>query len=237
VYALAHLTLRHEFAAARFVHYCLAATADDTRSSLRRQLFAHIPVFIEFHRGRFPDLEAAFREEISIRLARGQEDFALLFRAAETLRFEPPMAVIEAFLATAGTLLRARAGLEHLAQRDDAAAVAALVRFAEGRRRFMRAAVATLARMTAAEAAPALEGFLAAPDPATRRAAVFGYFSVPHGEEGLPVALAYLNSDADAGAKRALVRELRYRNEAFFAILEQNAEAIEDEALRASVLR
>ena len=118
-FALLHPAMLQEEGWARLAHSYLSATRKTTRTVLRGYLYSFLPVFLEFHRGRFPDLEEALTAEILQLVQAGDKRLRLLFTAAESLGYFLPIDLIEKRLAQATDFQAHSALLLHLGARDD----------------------------------------------------------------------------------------------------------------------
>ncbi len=231
LFGLMHLAMLHDLEVARFSHFYLMATWNEALSSTRLKLYDYIPSFLEFHAGRFPDLEGAFQRDIAEKLSQGRGDMQRLFEAMRSLKFFPPLENLRPMLSAAATLQQVNLAVEHLAQRDDLDALRNLMRFIRERGDFqspaVKSALAALARMSIPEAENALKSFMAMRKRPSFEPAIWAYFSVPRDPETARFAMGYLNSEAELKSKEAFLTRLRAKNLEVYRLLEAHLAEIE----------
>ena len=240
-FGLVHIAMLHPVELAEFVHYYLVAPEGDGPSFMRQKMYDFIPVFLRFHKGRFPDLESDFEGDLLARLNRRSKDLRRLFAAMNRLDIRPPIATVERLLAGASTYLDRNTLMEHLAARNDREAVAVLTRAihrtSDSRGSDLAAALRALATMNVAEANAALGRYLASDDVRVLTLAMTAYFSVSRDESAVRLALRFLNSSASLKDKRRLVLRLRSSNGEILAAVAARRSELADKAVRDLIRR
>jgi hypothetical protein len=242
-FSLTMLAMLHEVETAGFAHYYLVVTRDEPNAFLRQKLYDFIPVMLQFYRGRFPDLEDAFRSDIVEKLQAGKGDVQRLFTAMRALGFQLDLETAWKMLSAASDLQHVTLLVNHIADRNDEGAVQALTRFIDRKDDFQSShvhlALAALARMSTPEAERVLlNRYLSgrrrdAVEPATR-----AYFAVPREPTAATLALRFLNSpETDLKGKEAFINFLRQKNPLVLEELRKRAAEISSEPVRAPVLR
>jgi uncharacterized small protein (DUF1192 family) len=222
-FSLAHLAVLHGDELARFAHYFLAATRDAPRSTLRRTLFDYLPVFLRYHKGRYPDLERDIEEEILRHLREPRGNLQVYYGAMDTLGYRPPIEVFDPLLEAAMSHAEILPVVLHLQARNNSAAVAILAR------NILRVPAELewkaemlldgLARMSAPEAARALRELVRTSNENLSRIALLAYLAVPRDQSSLPLLEEFLGSGFAPETKRPVIRRLRERQPALVEAL------------------
>ena len=235
-FGLVHLAMLHDVELAEFSHYYLIATRGDSRSYMRKRVYDFIPVFLEYHAGRFPDLEAAFRQDILEELPGSFAYLPGLFGAMKALGFQPPIRELERFFTPNATLQQIQLLIQYLIARNDRGAVLLLSRFARKELRTgtwkAGAAMRALARMTTVEARDILDSYLESRDRALLREATMAYFWDPRDRGSADIALRLLASPVEMKHKRGFVGLLRRRNAEVLAALRERLDEVDSDELK-----
>ncbi len=240
-FALSQLAMLHEPETAELMHYLFAATRSDSRSLIQQWLVGYAPVFLRFHGDRFPDFRRDLEQELIRRVETGDGRLHATFAAIRSLGFRPPIDFVARHLVSASTLQRMQLITGHLEDRDDAEAVALLVKTIESVADFTAqktlACLRALARMTAPEAAAALESYLRSPAPGAADGAVLAFFGLARGPESAGTAFRYLDSRATPAGKKRLLGALRLRNREVLEAVAARVGEIRDPETRELVAR
>jgi hypothetical protein len=215
-FSMMHLVMLHEEELARFAHYYLAASWDARLGGTGMLVYDYLPLFLEYHAGRFPDLEQALRRSVSEKLASGQENIAVLFAAMKFLRYVPDIDVVRALLDKADSLHDATVLVDHLADRDDRPATVAVNDFLRKQQDFNSSlaavALGALARMKNDDAQKAIAFYLSGRNRQSVEPALRAYFSLPRLPGDAVELRAWLGSSADEARKVSLLGALRRNN-------------------------
>jgi hypothetical protein len=84
-------------------------------------------------------------------------------------------------------------------------------------------------------ASQAFEQCLASPAKEVRESATMVYFSRPRGPEALPLAMSFLESDADINRKRMLIYNLLASSPAIFETLKKDVDTLSSEDVRQTI--
>ena len=240
-FALMHPAMMQEEGWARLAHTYLSVTRKTTRTVLRGYLYSFLPVFLEFHRGRFPDLEEALTAEILQLVQGGDKRLRLLFSAAESLGYFLPIDLVERRLTQATDFQAHSALLLHLGARDDKDAVRVLKHFiSQNMRRYGGAvsqALVTLVKMSAPGVEQVFRELTWTKDAFTYSKAIRAYFAIPRHEGFAPEARRYLNSRVSFPDKRLFINQLRRVNPGILDELRQLAEQITSDEVREFLLK
>lgn len=240
-FALMHLAMLQEEGSARLAHSYFNATRKTTRTVLRGYLYTFLPVFLEFHRDRFPDLEQGLIAEILQLVRGGDKRLRLLCTAAESLGYFLPIDVMEERLSQATDFQAHSALLLHLGARDDKDAVRVLRDFAVKNLRSYGGAssqaLVTLARMSVPEVEKVFRELTWTKDSFTYSKAIRAYFAVPRHEGFVPEARRYLNSKVGFSEKKLFINQLRRVNMVILDGLRVQAEQITPDEVREYLLK
>lgn len=240
-FALTHLAMIEEEGMARLAHAYFAATRKTTRTLLRGHLYNFLPVFLEFHRGRFPDLERDLSAEIFRLVRSGDKRVRMLLDAAVALDFFPAIEVIEERLDAATDFQEYSALILHLGARDDKDAVRVLRKFIIKNMRLRGGAVSqalvSLARMTDPGAEKVFQELTWTKDAFVYSKAIRAYFAVHRHDGFTPEARRYLNSKVGFGDKKSFISQLRQSNPAILAELRATADQLSSQEVREYLLK
>ena len=240
-FALMHLAMLQEEGLARMAHAYFAATRTTNRTRIRSHLYNFLPVFLEFHQGRFPDLESDMKAEIFQLVRAGDKRVRALLTAAAWLDYYPAIEVLEERLEAARDFQVHSALILHLEARDDKDAVRVLRRFVIKNMHIRGGAVGqalvSLARMSEPAAEAVFKELTWTKDAVAYSKAVRAQFSVPRNEGYTPEARRYLNSQVKFGDKKSFIIQLRTANPAILAELRQTIDQISSEEVRQYLLK
>ena len=240
-FALMHLAMLQEEGLARMAHAYFAATRTANRTRIRSHLYNFLPVFLEFHRGRFPDLERDMKAEIFQLVRAGDKRVRTLLTAATWLDYYPPIEVLEERLEAARDFQAHSALIGHLESRDDKDAVRVLRRFVIKNMHLRGGAVSqalvSLARMSEPAAEAVFKELTWTKDAVAYSKAVRAQFSVPRNDGYTPEARRYLNSQVKFGDKKSFIIQLRTSNPAILAELRKTIDQISSEEVRQYLLK
>ncbi len=240
-FALMHLAMLQEEGLARMAHAYFASTRTTNRTLVRSHLYNFFPVFLEFHRGRFPDLERDMKAEIFQLVRSGDKRVRTLLTAATWLDYYPAIEVLEERLEAARDFQSHSALILHLESRDDKDAVRVLRRFAIKNMHIRGGAVSqalvALARMSEPAAEAVFKELTWTKDAVAYSKAVRAQFSVPRNDGYTPEARRYLNSQVKFGDKKSFIIRLRTSNPAILAELRKTIDQISSEEVRQYLLK
>ena len=240
-FALMHLAMLQEEGLARMAHAYFAATRVANRTLIRSHLYNFLPVFLEFHRGRFPDLEKDMKAEIFQLVRSGDKRVRTLLTAATWLDYYPAIEVLEERLEAARDFQSHSALILHLESRDDKDAVRVLRRFVIKNMHIRGGAVSqalvALARMSEPAAEAVFKELTWTKDAVAYSKAVRAQFSVPRNDGYTPEARRYLNSQVKFGDKKSFIIRLRTSNPAILAELRKTIDQISSEEVRQYLLK
>jgi hypothetical protein len=240
-FALMHLAMLQEEGLARMAHAYFASTRTTNRTLVRSHLYNFLPVFLEFHRGRFPDLERDMKAEIFQLVRAGDKRVRTLLTAATWLDYYPAIEVLEERLEAARDFHAHSALILHLESRDDKDAVRVLRRFVIKNMHIRGGAVGqalvSLARMSEPAAEAVFKELTWTKDAVAYSKAVRAQFSVPRNEGYTPEARRYLNSQVKFGDKKSFIIQLRSSNPAILAELRKTIDQISSEEVRQYLLK
>ncbi|MCZ6795717.1 MAG: hypothetical protein O7J95_19090, partial [Planctomycetota bacterium] len=98
VFGLLRLVGLHVAEVAELSAYLMDATARRPQSFIRREIFNFLPVFLNHHRGRFPELRRRLEEDIVQQLEMGGDYLYKVSLAIRDLEFQPPVEPLEGIL-------------------------------------------------------------------------------------------------------------------------------------------
>ena len=240
-FALMHLAMLQEEGLARMAHAYFASTRTANRTLVRSHLYNFLPVFLEFHRGRFPDLERDMKAEIFQLVRAGDKRVRTLLTAATWLDYHPAIEVVEERLEAARDFQAHSALILHLESRNDKDAVRVLRRFVIKNMHIRGGAVGqalvSLARMSEPAAEAVFKELTWTKDAVAYSKAVRAQFSVPRNEGYTPEARRYLNSQVKFGDKKSFIIQLRTANPAILAELRKTIDQLQSEEVRQYLLK
>ena len=240
-FALMHLAMLQEEGLARMAHAYFASTRTTNRTLVRSHLYNFFPVFLEFHRGRFPDLERDMKAEIFQLVRAGDKRVRTLLTAATWLDYYPAIEILEKRLEAARDFQAHSALILHLESRDDKDAVRVLRRFVIKNMHIRGGAVGqalvSLARMSEPAAEAVFKELTWTKDAVAYSKAVRAQFSVPRNEGYTPEARRYLNSQVKFGDKKSFIIQLRSSNPAILAEFRKTIDQISSEEVRQYLLK
>lgn len=220
VFPLLRLVARYPDQAAGLCAHMIRNTRENPATFIRREIYNFLPVFLNYHRGRYPELRQLLKEDIVYQLTRGGKYLYKMSLAMRDLQFKPP---VEALLPILYNLKEpAPHGLvmSHLAGRGEEG-FAALVRFVEesGNSSHPSVSQVLIHIFNIAEAGrkDVAKQFLEHKDPAIRRTATFHYFRYPREAADLQRALDLLNADVTVAQRILLLGFLERKSPAIYS--------------------
>lgn len=233
--SLLRVVALHPDEVAELSRYLMKATQDRPESYIRREIYSFVPVFLNHHRGRYPELRAELEQDILHQLDTGGQYFEKIAIAMRNLGFEVPLERLLKLLEDPSKAsLHAQLLSLVVARGDDAVPV--LLRLVRETRhpelRSVADALRGIARIDYDRKSKLLDEFLSDSRPQVHRAAVVAYFSFPRDETALPLAFEHLNSGLDDGDFRAFLILLRQRNGAFLKLLKERSDSVVSEERR-----
>ena len=130
-FAMMNMVMRNEERIGRFAHYLLYATLPSPEAPSRRLLYGYLPLFLQFHEGRFPDLREALFEDIDRQLSLRKMSLRVVFDAMPRVGYFPEIEKVQKLLLGSESLRDAQIVLEHLVWRDDDDAALVVSRYIE----------------------------------------------------------------------------------------------------------
>ncbi len=240
VYPFLRIVAREPDVVAKFCVYLLKATRETTASFVRRELYNFVPVFLNFHKGRYVELKEAIQDDIVYQLAQGGDWIYKISLALPNLRFDPS---VEAYLPCLLDPERAR---DHdtairLMLRHGDKGLQALMKFFDSKAKSPRTISVAVGHVMKLEkdkkGSPHVAQLLADEDPVVKRSAYINYFVYPRGEEDVPLVLSFLNSDVEVKFRQIFLGNLRSKNPDVMIAVAPRSSEITDEDLRNLVER
>jgi hypothetical protein len=235
VYPLLRVIAREPDVVAKFTIYLLKATRETTASFVRRELYNFVPVFLNFHKGRYVELKEAIQDDIVYQLEQGGDWIYKISLALPNLRFDPP---VESYLPC---LLDAERARDHeiairMMLRHGERGLQTLMKFFDSKTKSPRTISVAVGHVMKLEkdkkGSPHVAQLLADEDPVVKRSAYINYFVYPRGNEDVPLVLKFLNSNVDVKFRQIFLGNLRSKNpDVMIAVAPRSAE-ITDEGLR-----
>jgi hypothetical protein len=215
LYALLHLVALHPDDVAALSNYLMEATADRPQSFIRREVFNFVPVFLNHHKGKYPELRERLKNEIDLQIEKGAYYLDKVFLAMRDLGHSSPVPPLAALLDDPQKKEMHPTIIDHLANRGPDG-MAALVAFAqEGKNPQLPSlglALKAIAAKSEGGKTAEFRRFLEHPAPAVRLTALRVYFEFPRDLDDLPLARQFLDSETGLGSKRSFIAALRRRN-------------------------
>ncbi|MBI4605202.1 MAG: hypothetical protein HY721_24825 [Planctomycetes bacterium] len=215
VYGLLRLAALHPGETARLSRHLMAATRATPRSFIRREIYNFLPVFLNHHRGKYPEARREIEEDIVYQLAAGGQHLYKVLSAMRELGYQPPAGAMVQVLFHPETADSHAMAIGNLADRG-AEGIQALLRFVREAKDPPEASLvetfSVLARREMDRDEGIVRGFFEDERPEIRRAALLGYFSHARDAGSIPPVLDFLSSDVSLSVKRSFISFLRQKN-------------------------
>lgn len=242
IFAILRVVALHPDDVARFSSYLMKATRDRPESWLRREMFNFLPVFINHHEGRYPELRRDLESDIVYQIEMGG---AFLYKVALAMRdldFKPPVEIFYPILIDPAKRESHGMVIEHLAARKEEG-LQVLRRYLTETRDFkaptVGAVLQAVIRLEAGKGAGTVEKLLEHEDADLRRSALFAYFNDLRDEAELPRVIKFLNSkEGTIAQKKSFISLVAQKSVGLFDLLFDQAEAsITDDGVKESLRR
>jgi len=235
VFAMLRIIARHPDETAGISRYLMQRTKEHPESFIRREIYNFVPVFLNYHRGKYPEVRKDLEEDIVYQLEKGGQYNYKVFLAMRDLDFHPPAEKLYPILHDPANVELHNPLIQYLASRKEEGLKVLVKHITEAPQPThpsVRAALLALAGMESSGGLEALKAFLEHPNLDLRATACRAFFSYPRGRESLPYAVSFLNSAAVEKQKRVFVTLLLRRNARFLELLRAEAETVQDPAIR-----
>ena len=222
VFPLLRMVARYPDQAAELCQYMIRNTRDKPASFIRREIYNFLPVFLNYHRGRYPELRQLLKEDIVFQLTKGGEYLYKMSLAMRDLQFKPPIGAMLPILYNLKESAPHGLVMSHLAGRGEEG-LQALVKFVEESGNSSHPSVSQVLiyifKIAESGRKDVARQFLEHKDPAIRRTATFHYFRYPREVIDLQRALDLLNSDVTVAQRILLLGFLKRKSPAIYTML------------------
>ena len=222
VFPLLRLVARHPDPVAGFCQYMIRNTRDNPGSFIRREIYNFLPVFLNYHRGRYPELRQLLKEDIVYQLTRGGKYLYKMSLAMRDLQFKPPIGAMLPILYNLKEPAPHGLVMSHLAGRGEEG-LEALVKFVEESGNSSHPSVSQVMvyifKIAESGRKDLARQFLEHKDPAIRLTATFHYFRYPREPADFQRALDLLNSDVTVAQRILLLGYLKRKSPAIYTKL------------------
>mgnify|MGYP001157195768 CR=1 FL=1 len=222
VFPLLRLVARYPDQTAGLCQYMIRNTRDKPGSFIRREIYNFLPVFLNYHRGRYPELRQLLKEDIVYQLTRGGKYLYKMSLAMRDLQFKPPIGAMLPILYNLKEPASHGLVMSHLAGRGEEG-LEALVKFVEESGNSSHPSVSQVMvyifKIAESGRKDLAQQFLEHKDPAIRRTATFHYFRYPRAPAEFQRALDLLNSDVTVAQRILLLGQLKGKSPAIYTKL------------------
>ncbi len=212
-FAILAAAFRNQEGAAEFARFFLRHQDPSADAMLREHVLRFLPSLVAFGGERFSGLREELEATLLDEVAKGNR-LGGLWRTLQTMQdlgFRPPIGALESVLGDPSRRNDHFAAIQHLSLRDDDASVD-LLRYVASQENpadpAYQQALHALGRMSHPSAQRGLAQYLDSPVREVRTQAALAYFGRPRDADSAPIALGFLNSDAGAAEKQALLWRL-----------------------------
>jgi len=236
VFALLRLVARYPGETADFSGYLIRNTRAVPDSFIRREIYNFLPVFLNYHRGKYPELRQLLKEDIVFQLKAGGEYLYKLTLAMRDLQFKPPIEAMEPILHNLKSQTSHGVVIAHLAGRGDEG-LQALVRFVEksgdSSHQSVSQALIRIIDVDALGRKGLARRFIEHKDPVLRKTATFHYFRHPRELVDYERALGYLNSEVTVAQQTLIIGQLKRKSPLIYQELLKEVGKVKAEKARA----
>jgi hypothetical protein len=222
VFPLLRLVARYPDQTAELCQYMIRNTRDKPGSFIRREIYNFLPVFLNYHRGRYPGLRQLLKEDIVYQLTRGGKYLYKMSLAMRDLQFKPPIGAMLPILYNLKEPAPHGLVMSHLAGRGEEG-LEALVKFVEESGNSSHPSISQVMvyifKMAESGRKDLAQQFLEHKDPAIRRTATFHYFRYSRELADFQRALGLLNSDVTVAQRILLLGFLKRKSPAIYSRL------------------
>ncbi|MEE3199188.1 MAG: hypothetical protein VX254_04080 [Planctomycetota bacterium] len=222
VFPLLRLVARHPSPVAGFCQYMIRNTRDNPGSFIRREIYNFLPVFLNYHQGRYPELRQLLKEDIVYQLTKGGKYLYKMSLAMRDLQFKPPIGAMLPILYNLKEPAPHGLVMSHLAGRGEEG-LEALVKFVEESGNSSHPSVSQVMvyifKIAESGRKDLARQFLEHKDPAIRLTATFHYFRYPREPADFQRALDLLNSDVTVAQRILLLGYLKRKSPAIYTKL------------------
>jgi len=236
VFAMLRLVALYPGETAALCAYMIRNTRERTGSFIRREIYNFLPVFLNYHRGKYPALRQLLKEDIVFQLQKGGDYLYKLMLAMRDLQFKPPVESMLPILYSEEKRSSHGAALSHLAGRGDEG-LQAIIKFVEeggeGLQQSVSQALKHIVDLDAAGRKGLAMRFVEHKNPAIRKAATFYYFGHPREPADFERALGYLNSEVTVAQQTLILGKLKRNSPAIYQQLIKESGKVRAEKAKA----
>ena len=236
VFAMLRLVALYPGETAAFCAYMIHNTREQTGSFVRREVYNFLPVFLNYHRGKYPELRQLLKEDIVFQLQKGGDYLYKLMLAMRDLQFKPPVDSMLPILYSEEKRSLHGAVLSHLAGRGDEG-LQEMIKFVEeggdGLQQGVSQALKHIVDLDAAGRKGLALRFVGHKNPAIRKAATFYYFGHPREPADFERALGYLNSEVTVAQQTLILGKLKRNSPAIYQQLIKESGKVRAEKAKA----
>ena len=243
IFAVLRVAALYPDETAKYSRHLLAATKSEPESWIRRELYNFLPVFINHHEGRYPELRRDFEADIIDQIGFGATYLYKMSLAMRDLNFYPPAELFYPILKDESKRPIHGLTLNILLQRGEEA-LPVLRRYLEDSENFNSGSigpiVSTLHNIERNLGKPTtVKALLDHEAPSLRRTALFVYFNEERDADEVPRIVDHLNSETSPFAeKQRLISVVGRRSPALLDLLcAQSEEDIPHPAIREALLK
>ena len=222
VFPLLRLVARYPDQTAELCRYMIRNTRDNPASFIRREIYNFLPVFLNYHRGRYPELRQLLKEDMVYQMTKGGEYLYKMSLAMRDLQFKPPIGAMLPILYNLKKPAPHGLVMSHLAGRGEEG-LKALVKFVEESGNSSHPSVSQVLiyifKIAESGRKELAQQFLEHKDPAIRRTATFHYFRYSREVAEFQRALELLNSDVTVAQRILLLGFLKRKSPAIYTKL------------------
>ena len=222
VFPLLRLVARYPDQTAEFSQYMIRNTRDNPGSFIRREIYNFLPVFLNYHQGRYPELRQLLKEDIVYQLTKGGQYLYKMSLAMRDLQFKPPIGAMLPILYNLKEPAPHGLVMSHLAGRGEEG-IEALVKFVEESGNSSHPSVSQVMvyifKLAESGRKDLAQQFLEHKDPAIQRTATFHYFRYSREPSDFQRALDLLNSDVTVAQRILLLGFLKRKSPAIYTKL------------------
>ncbi len=236
VFAMLRLVALYPGETATLCAYMIRNTREQTGSFVRREVYNFLPVFLNYHRGKYPELRQLLKEDIVFQLQKGGDYLYKLMLAMRDLQFKPPVEAMLPILYSEEKRSLHGAVLSHLAGRGDEG-LQAMIKFVEeggdGLQQGVSQALKHIVDLDAAGRKGLALRFVGHKNPTIRKAATFYYFGHPREPADFERALGYLNSEVTVAQQTLILGKLKRNSPAIYQQLIKESGKVRAEKAKA----
>lgn len=236
VFALLRLVAHYPAETAALCAYMIHNTREQTDSFIRREIYNFLPVFLNYHGNKYPELRQLLKDDIVFQLQKGGDYLYKLMLAMRDLQFKPPIESMLPILYNNEKRALHGAVIAHLAGRGDEG-LQALIKFTEaadeGARQSVSQALKYIVDIDAGGRKGLADRFLEHENPVIRLSATFYYFRHPRKAVDYERALGYLNSEITVAQQSLMLGQLKRNSPVIYQALVKDPGKVKAEKARA----